>query len=92
MATSAIGSYPMSVSGPATTFHFGAAQLAKTVASLAIPAFGLRAFSNIPQAGAAPKGLDDSTKKCIDCMNSCDKMEFALFQIACYAFCTFKVC
>ncbi|HSX37491.1 MAG TPA: hypothetical protein VLE95_01535 [Chlamydiales bacterium] len=82
----------MSISSPAATFNLGAAQLAKTVASLAIPAFSFHALSNIPQVGAVPKGLDDSTKKCIDCMNSCDKMEFALFQLACYAVCIFKVC
>lgn len=55
-------------------------QIVRNVQKLALPAIALVAAINIAGANADP---------CTACMTACDRIEFAPFTLACYAFCVF---
>lgn len=71
---------------------FGLASIAKTVSVLAIPAISMFALANLPTASARKPIKAGSADDCTKCMEACDKIEFEIFKLACYAFCLFKVC
>jgi len=59
---------------------FNITRVAKTVESLAIPLFAMAALASLPTVSADPV---------VDCMNACDRIEFAPLKLLCYALCLF---
>ena len=70
----------------------GAANLAKTVSSLALPTIAMTAVSKLPQAFAKRHreehiSAPDPNMAYVHCMNACDKIPDDGFKLSCYTSC-----
>ncbi|MGL5262986.1 MAG: hypothetical protein ACRDAI_00155 [Candidatus Rhabdochlamydia sp.] len=57
-------------------------QIVKNIQKLALPAIILAGIATLDAISA-------DNQRCIECMNSCDRIEHELFKLACYTFCVF---